>query len=217
MRPASSVRKSLSSVTTWETLATESFGSQEALAGTSTLPGASTSRRFAVKTTAMTVRVRLRLKASSEMIRTGRRNPGPDSPPRRTRGSDARLSCGPGAWWGTRPEPRHTGDSETRRAAFPTFRLNQTGLPESTPLCQRERREAGAGSSWVDVREGALWQPPDGPNVSYRRSPGLKQTANIYPRKLIFLRPHGTNDRRRGHTCAGAARAGRSQLSGRRP
>ena len=167
-RPASSVKNSLSSVTTWDTFATESFGSPDALVDTSTLPGASINRRFAVKTTAITVRMRLRLKASPETIRTGRRNPGSDppgspraahqiwprstttirgprtgpgvgggacrvgSPHRRTRGSGVQWSCDPGAWRGTRPEPRHTGDFETGRAVFPTILLNRTGLQEST-------------------------------------------------------------------------------------
>jgi hypothetical protein len=46
----------------------------------STLPGASTRRRFEVSTTAMTVRRRLRLNASSCTISSGRRNPGSDPP-----------------------------------------------------------------------------------------------------------------------------------------
>ena len=76
IRPAGSVKKSRSTVITCETLATESFGREAALAGMSTFPGASTSRRFDVRTRARTVRSRLRLKASLCTISTGRRNPG---------------------------------------------------------------------------------------------------------------------------------------------
>ena len=63
-------------VTICETLATESLGRPDVLAGMSTLPGASTSRRFDVSTTATTVRIRLRLNASSWTIKSGRRSPG---------------------------------------------------------------------------------------------------------------------------------------------
>ena len=49
----------MSTVITCVTFATESFDRPEALAGTNTFPGASTSFRFAVKTTAITVRNRL--------------------------------------------------------------------------------------------------------------------------------------------------------------
>ena len=121
MRPASSVRNSLSRVTTCEVLATESFRNPESLAGTSTLPGASTSRRFAVRTTAITVRMRLRLNASLWTITTGRRKPGSEpsgSPksahqtwPRSTTtilrrwsgpGADAQASRGGSPRWCTR-------------------------------------------------------------------------------------------------------------------
>lgn len=53
-----------STVITGDTLATELRGSPDALAGTRTLPGASTSRTLLVSTTAIAVRRRLRLKAS---------------------------------------------------------------------------------------------------------------------------------------------------------
>ncbi len=78
IRPARSRRKSRSIVITCETLATESLGRPADFAGISTLPGASTSRTFAVSTTATTVRIRLRLKASLCTIRIGRRNPASD-------------------------------------------------------------------------------------------------------------------------------------------
>jgi len=78
-RPHFSVRNSRSTVMSWETLTTESFGSPDADAGRSTLPGASARRRLDVTTTAMTVRMRLRLKAFDWTITTGRRKPGSDA------------------------------------------------------------------------------------------------------------------------------------------
>ena len=54
-RPASLRRKSRSTVMTCETFATESLGSPVDFAGRRTFPGASSNRRLAVITTAMTV------------------------------------------------------------------------------------------------------------------------------------------------------------------
>jgi hypothetical protein len=78
-RPHFSVRNVRSTVMTWETLATESLGRPDSDEGTNTLPGASARRRFEVKTTAMTVRMRLRLKGFDWTIMTGRLNPGSEA------------------------------------------------------------------------------------------------------------------------------------------
>src|ERR1017187_5460343 len=68
-----SVRIDLSNVANCETFTTESFGNPESRERNSTLPGAACRRRLEVKTAAITVAMRLRLKSSCWMIRTGRR------------------------------------------------------------------------------------------------------------------------------------------------
>src|ERR1035437_5624289 len=76
--PTRSVKRSLSRVRTWDTLATESFGSPVARADSGTFPGASAQRRLLVRGTHTTVEIRLRFKASPCTTTTGRLNPGPD-------------------------------------------------------------------------------------------------------------------------------------------
>jgi hypothetical protein len=76
--PTRSVRTSRSTVTTCDTLATESFGSPVCRDGANTFPGASRSRKLEVSTTAMTVWMRLLLKSSLWMTTSGRRKPGDD-------------------------------------------------------------------------------------------------------------------------------------------
>jgi len=78
-RPHLSARNDRSTVITCDTFATESLGRPESDAGTNTLPGASARRRFEVRTTAMTVRIRLRLKAVDWTITTGRLKPGSEA------------------------------------------------------------------------------------------------------------------------------------------
>lgn len=78
-RPHFSVRNVRSTVITCETFATESLGRPESDAGTNTLPGASARRTFDVRTTAMIVRIRLRLKAFDWTITTGRLKPGSEA------------------------------------------------------------------------------------------------------------------------------------------
>ena len=65
-----------STVPSCVTLATESFDSPVLLRGRRTFPGFSASRVLLVRSTAITVRRRLALKASDWMMRMGRRNPG---------------------------------------------------------------------------------------------------------------------------------------------
>src|SRR5439155_27023824 len=74
--PIRSVREDLSSVTSCETLATESLGSPVAFEARSTLPGASAQRRLLVRGAQTTVAIRLRLNESPYTTTTGRRNPG---------------------------------------------------------------------------------------------------------------------------------------------
>ena len=62
-RPDRLDRKPLSTVMTRDTFATESLGRPESAASIRTLPGASARRRFEVRRTATTVRMRLRLNA----------------------------------------------------------------------------------------------------------------------------------------------------------
>ncbi len=78
-----SVRKVLSSVMICDTFATESLGSAVSSFVTGTLPGASTSRGFAVNTAAITVWIRLRLK-SSDSDATGSGSSVQQTSPRRT-------------------------------------------------------------------------------------------------------------------------------------
>ena len=78
-RPHFSVRNVRSTVITCDTFATESLGRPLSDAGTNTLPGASARRRFEVRTTAMTVRIRLRLKAFDCTTTTGRLKPGSEA------------------------------------------------------------------------------------------------------------------------------------------
>src|SRR5581483_171957 len=74
--PRRSSRSVLSRVTTWDTFTTESLGSPPTPAVRATLPGAPASRRFEVIVTHTTVAIRLRLYASLETTRTGRRRAG---------------------------------------------------------------------------------------------------------------------------------------------
>ena len=71
-QPHFSVRNVRSTVITCDTFTTESLGRPDSDAGTNTFPGASARRRFEVRTTAMAVRIRLRLKAFDWIITTGR-------------------------------------------------------------------------------------------------------------------------------------------------
>jgi len=63
-RPVLSVSNALSKVTTWETLATESFGSPVRRGESNTLPGARAHLTLLVSGTHTTVLIRLRLSAS---------------------------------------------------------------------------------------------------------------------------------------------------------
>ena len=76
--PTRSVRRLRSRVTSWVAFATESLGSPEACAVSSTQPGASAHPRLLVNGTQTTVLRRLRLRASLWTTTTGRRNPGAD-------------------------------------------------------------------------------------------------------------------------------------------
>src|SRR5215470_4520031 len=74
--PTSSVIRSRSRVTICEALATESLDKPVALAGRSTLPGASAQTRLLVNGTQTTVRIRLRFSASPCATITGLGNTG---------------------------------------------------------------------------------------------------------------------------------------------
>lgn len=76
--PVRSVRSVLSSVTNWETLATDSFGSPVTVDGSGTFPGALAHFRLLVKATQTTVATRLRFSESPCTTTTGRRNAGPE-------------------------------------------------------------------------------------------------------------------------------------------
>ena len=78
-RPHFSVRNVRSTVITCDTFTTESLGRPDSDAGTNTFPGASARRRFEVRTTAIAVRIRLRLKAFDWIITTGRLKPGSEA------------------------------------------------------------------------------------------------------------------------------------------
>ena len=73
-----SVSRCLSIVTTWDTLATESFGSPVRRADKRRFPGANAHLRLLVNGTQITVPMRLRFKASHWTTTTGLRNPGPE-------------------------------------------------------------------------------------------------------------------------------------------
>lgn len=73
------VRNDLSTVINWETLATDFFGSPEILLDRRTFPGAAANLKFDVMTTAITVRILLRLKSSDCTIRNGRLYPGSEA------------------------------------------------------------------------------------------------------------------------------------------
>jgi hypothetical protein len=72
------VSASRSIVTSWDTLATDSFASPVTRADRRTFPGASAHRRLLVSGTQTAVAIRLRLSASPWTTTTGRRNPGPE-------------------------------------------------------------------------------------------------------------------------------------------
>jgi len=76
--PTRSVRYSLSTLTTSDTLATESFASPVRRFERCTLPGAKAHLRLVVNGTQTTVATRLRLSESDCTTTTGLRNPGPD-------------------------------------------------------------------------------------------------------------------------------------------
>jgi hypothetical protein len=76
--PTSMVMRSRSRATICEALATESLGKHVALAGRSTLPGASAQTRLLVNGTQTAVGIRLRFSASPWKTITGLRNPGPE-------------------------------------------------------------------------------------------------------------------------------------------
>ncbi len=76
--PRRAVRRSLSTLTTWDTLATESFGSPVRRAGRWAFPGAKAHLRLLVSGTQRTVAMRLRFNASPCTTTTGLRNPGPE-------------------------------------------------------------------------------------------------------------------------------------------
>jgi len=75
-RPVRSVNVDLSSVTIWDTLTTESFGSPVSSAFNKRFPGASAHLRLLVKGTHTMVASRLWLKALHWTTSPGRRNPG---------------------------------------------------------------------------------------------------------------------------------------------
>lgn len=77
-RETRSMRKSRSTTTNCETLATESLGSPVRRAARRTFPGASAQRRLLVRGTHTTVAIRLRFNGSPCTMTTGLRNPGPD-------------------------------------------------------------------------------------------------------------------------------------------
>src|SRR6266567_1516014 len=72
------VRRSLSTLMSWETLATDSRGRPVSRAGRGRLPGAPAHLRLLVNGTQTTVATRLRFTASNWTTATGLRNPGPE-------------------------------------------------------------------------------------------------------------------------------------------
>ena len=126
MRPARSRRKSRSTVMTWETLATESLGSPVAFAGRRTFPGASTRRALVMRTTAITVRRRLRLKASLCTMTTGRRYPGsePSDAPRSAHHTSPRSIT-----TSREGSSELAGAGWLRRVGCPLLRRRHLGVP----------------------------------------------------------------------------------------
>lgn len=76
--PTRSVSRSLSSVSIWDTLATDSFGRPLSRAARETFPGADARRRLLVKGTQTTVAIRLRFRESPCTMTIGLLKPGPD-------------------------------------------------------------------------------------------------------------------------------------------
>ncbi len=76
--PTRVVRRSLSTLTIWDTLATESFGNPVRLAERRTFPGAKPHFRLLVNGMQTTVAMRLRFNASHWTTTTGLRNLGPE-------------------------------------------------------------------------------------------------------------------------------------------
>ncbi len=72
------VRRSLSTLTIWDTFATESFGRLVRCAGSDTFPGAPAHLRLLISGMHTTVAMRLRFNASPCTTTTGLRNPGPE-------------------------------------------------------------------------------------------------------------------------------------------
>ena len=89
--PVRSVRSALSSVTNCETLATDSFGSPVALAGSRTFPGALAHLRLLVRATHTPVAMRLRFSGSPWTTTTGRRNLARSPSPQAARPTRHRL------------------------------------------------------------------------------------------------------------------------------
>lgn len=77
-RPTRSERTALSMVINCDTFTTEGFDSPEPRTGICTFPGAAASLRFDVMTAAITVLIRLSLKAFAETMRKDLRKPGPE-------------------------------------------------------------------------------------------------------------------------------------------
>lgn len=69
--PILSISTPLSTVSTCETLTTDSFRSPDSRAATRTFPGATARRRFEVIIVTMTVEIRLSLNVSVELTTTG--------------------------------------------------------------------------------------------------------------------------------------------------
>ena len=76
--PARSVSSDLSSATTWDTFATESFGRPVRRVSRKTFPGAPAHFKLLVSGTHKTVAILLRLNGSPCTTTTGRQNPGPE-------------------------------------------------------------------------------------------------------------------------------------------
>jgi len=173
--PVRSVRSVLSSVTSWETLATDSFGSPVALGGSRTFPGAVAHFRLLVKGTQTTVAIRLRLSASPWTTTTGRRKPGPE-PLGSGRSAHqtspwamvtSRCGSGRGGKPCTQSDPRVR---RSRRALGPSLRSHDRKRDE--PRTQRElgctSRFATASSVEPAARPLRIRRPGRRRQLSYR-------------------------------------------------
>ena len=128
--PTRAVRNDLSTVTIWETLATESLGSPVRRAERRAFPGAKLHFRLLVSGTHTTVEIWLRFRASHWMTTTGLRNPGPE-PAGAGRSAHQISPCEI-----TTRFARESGEQQTKRKSLLGRQFRHRRCPSPRLLCR---------------------------------------------------------------------------------